>query len=80
MVDKDSLNSEEMERQLEAEYANMEFNPDDVEDLSDEGMSAYNPAFGESMTSFRSMMSKATVMTQNQREINKMVHKNISAD
>ena len=30
MGDKESLNSEEMERQLDAEYANMEFNPDDV--------------------------------------------------
>ena len=80
MEDKDSLNSEEMERQLDAELANMEFNPDDVANVSDEEMSAYNPAFGESHTSFRSMMSGATVMTQNQREINKMVRKNISAD
>jgi hypothetical protein len=46
MEDKDSLNSEEMERQLDAELANMEFNPDDVDNVSDEEMSAYNPAFG----------------------------------
>ena len=80
MEERDSLNSEDMERQLDAELANMEFNPDDVGDASDEEMSAYNPAFGESHTSFRSMMSGATVMTQNQREMNKMVRKNISAD
>jgi len=43
-------------------------------------MSAYNPDFMQSQTSFKSMMSGATVMTQNQRELKKLVKKQISAE
>lgn len=54
--DNDSLNSEELERQLEQEMEDMEFVPD-------ENTSVYNPAWGQSHTSFKSMMSGATIMT-----------------
>jgi hypothetical protein len=58
----------------------MEYNPDDYPDEDPMAMSAYNPDFMQSQTSFRSMMSGATVMTQNQRELKKLVHKTISAE
>jgi len=71
----DSLNSEEMERQLEAEMEAMEYNPDDYPDEDPMEMSAYNPEFMQSATSFQSIMSGATNMTQNQRDLKKLVRK-----
>ena len=41
----DSLNSEEMERQLEAEMMAMEYDPDDYQEDDEAAMSAYNPDF-----------------------------------
>ena len=61
----DSLNSEELARQLDEEMAQMEFNPDDMEEY-DEGHNSdgyYNSVFGKSHTSFKSAMSNATVLT-----------------
>ena len=40
----------------------------------------YNPLFNQSMQSFRSYQSGATVLTQNNKEINKMVKQEITAD
>jgi hypothetical protein len=70
----DSLNSEEMERQLEAEMEAMEYNPDSPDEEPYE-MSAYNPDFMQSQTSFASIMSGATNMTQNQKALKKLVRK-----
>lgn len=57
----DSLNSEELERQLEEEMARIELGPD--EDSGSEKASHYNDLLAQSHTSFKSMMSGATVGT-----------------
>jgi len=46
---------------------------------SDE-MSEYNPALAQSHTSFKSALSGATVLTQNQKELNKMIKQTITTD
>jgi hypothetical protein len=72
--DVDSLDSAELEKELERQYENMKLeegiDPDDV----------YNQMMGASTTSFKSMMSGATVMTNNQMELNKMVGQDIKAE
>jgi len=63
-MDADSLNSSEMERQLNEELANMEFDPE-KDDIRDDEYDILNDDLGKSHTSFKSIMSGATVMTQN---------------
>ena len=62
----------------------MDFDPDDVvdDDSEAEFLQGYSE-FGQSHTSFKSMMSAAsgaTVMTQGQRDIKKLVKKKIAPD
>ena len=76
----DSLTSDEIRAQLEAEMDAMEYNPDDYPDEDPMATSAYNPDFMQSQTSFKTMMSGATNMTQGQRELNQLVKQKISAE
>lgn len=57
---------------------NMQFEEGDEQPNSDEDQ--YNPAFAQSQTSFKSAMSGATVLTQNQKELNMMIKQTINTD
>jgi len=74
LSDNDSLNSDDIAKNLAKEMENMEFDPEnDSFDENRYNQSEYNPAFGQSHTSFKSMMSGATILTNNQRDLNKLV-------